>query len=757
MEYCDALLSLQKLAETTQVPVLVNLFSRLTLQPRHFRLLYNALPFDPEHLEPFVTAFLRIKKWNHDWTKAAAGMPLPLPLASKSYEFKVASKLLSDFSALLPLLGTSLKPSLSALEKKLDTRVRCPLPDKDAPIAALWQYFGQDEIEKLRFAATADTDSESQQTGVSEWLPSAAQLLDFSIASGASVKTDADTVPITLHNVFNVMNGTTSAAASNNHTTTTNKTTDQHKPANMGNTGEESVRTDSESGSTLPVSLEPIPPASVPNSKPSSPNRQSRGRARSEQEKETANQKLERVIQAEWSFEVKTLGPLQAKVERPNGLAVAQEEEKRMDVISTTGSSSPLETVQRFLDWRTETHQLIGRILDHLLLNGICIATTLALAELVKAKDVYGKVLIELFKMSSYYVRSCLPLFAQATEDEPDLLRINFYHKTCSNLTLSVHNKALFRMLIQNYMLDAIAATGDVYLFPRTLDCHRDGVKYFDFSHTDPRFVLTAGYDRLLRIWDTKSHSCMAQFAGHRSIVTWCAFSKDDNTVYSASFDGTLKVWNAKTSECVATLSGHDDSIMDADISPDEKLMLSASMDKTVRLWRIKRGVCLRVYLGHRGWVKCVRFMPNGQTFASAGLDKRVFIWELNADAKLPSRIIDAHEDYILTMAVSSSDLLTASKDKYIKIFNWANASCRQIVDTGGSSWCSSAAFSPDGLYFAAASFDNSIFIYDTNTGRMIRQVRVHNEGSLSIAFARNDNSTLYVGTANGKLQIIEL
>lgn len=74
--------------------------------------------------------------------------------------------------------------------------------------------------------------------------------------------------------------------------------------------------------------------------------------------------------------------------------------------------------------------------------------------------------------------------------------------------------------------------------------------------------------DRLIRIWDTKTRRCLAQFAGHRSIVPKAVIGSTDEFIVSCSFDGTVKVWNAHTAECERTLSGHEDSVMDVALSP---------------------------------------------------------------------------------------------------------------------------------------------------------------------------------------------
>ena len=48
-----------------------------------------------------------------------------------------------------------------------------------------------------------------------------------------------------------------------------------------------------------------------------------------------------------------------------------------------------------------------------------------------------------------------------------------------------------------------------------------------------------------IRIYDLRSRELLAEFHGHKSIVTAAVFSSDDALVVSASFDHTLRVWDS--------------------------------------------------------------------------------------------------------------------------------------------------------------------------------------------------------------------
>jgi hypothetical protein len=89
------------------------------------------------------------------------------------------------------------------------------------------------------------------------------------------------------------------------------------------------------------------------------------------------------------------------------------------------------------------------------------------------------------------------------------------------------------RMLIRKCrLLDDFARAFDVVLFPWTLTAHAGSIKHVAISHMSKAITLTASYDRTIRIWDMPSRTCLAQFVGHSSIVTWAAFGPRDQQVW---------------------------------------------------------------------------------------------------------------------------------------------------------------------------------------------------------------------------------
>jgi WD40 repeat protein len=68
----------------------------------------------------------------------------------------------------------------------------------------------------------------------------------------------------------------------------------------------------------------------------------------------------------------------------------------------------------------------------------------------------------------------------------------------------------------------------------------------------DGQRILSASWDKTLRIWDARSGHCLATLSGHQAPVMGCAWSPDGQRILSASYDGTLALWDAETATQIA-------------------------------------------------------------------------------------------------------------------------------------------------------------------------------------------------------------
>ena len=75
---------------------------------------------------------------------------------------------------------------------------------------------------------------------------------------------------------------------------------------------------------------------------------------------------------------------------------------------------------------------------------------------------------------------------------------------------------------------------------------------------------------------------------GHDDIVSMVKFSADGNNLITASWDKTIKIWDKQTGKKICGFEGHNEKVTSIHYSPDEKYIVSGSYDKTVKIWDIE-------------------------------------------------------------------------------------------------------------------------------------------------------------------------
>ena len=237
-----------------------------------------------------------------------------------------------------------------------------------------------------------------------------------------------------------------------------------------------------------------------------------------------------------------------------------------------------------------------------------------------------------------------------------------------------------------------------------------------EFSR-DGQYIVTASYDRTVRIWDTQTYSQVGDaLTGHTDFVWSACFSPDGTLVVSASEDGSVRIWNAQSQaheQIGESFTGHPD-VRKASFFGNGKQVISASF-RTILFWDAVThvqiaaplhndgfafavspdGNCIAVCTrdddtcmeirniqtgaqvgqrlsGHNGRLLSVVFSPDGQRIVtSADHDRAYRVWDANTgvlidDISFPNgRYIMAHTGYPFPERTEFWDLKTRSQIRH--------------------------------------------------------------------------------------------
>ncbi len=223
--------------------------------------------------------------------------------------------------------------------------------------------------------------------------------------------------------------------------------------------------------------------------------------------------------------------------------------------------------------------------------------------------------------------------------------------------------------------------------------------------------------------------------------ISTVAISPDGQTFASCSFRYTIELWNLHTGELIHTFeqsSGRGGcSFCSVAFSPDVQKLAGTVEDGTIKVWDLHTGELLHHFgEGTESFdtITCVAFSPDGQSLVSGNWYRSIKVWNLQAGEVRSN--LPREGGTIMSLAVNPLQPFFATTCGTIEL--WDINTVEPLGAKCSSRGFYAVAFSPDGQIFAAGGGDNTISLWNLDTGERLHKLEGNPEEVHSLAFSPN-------------------
>jgi WD40 repeat protein/serine/threonine protein kinase/DNA-binding XRE family transcriptional regulator len=289
----------------------------------------------------------------------------------------------------------------------------------------------------------------------------------------------------------------------------------------------------------------------------------------------------------------------------------------------------------------------------------------------------------------------------------------------------------------------------------QTLQGHDGTVRKFSCS-PDGKFVLTGSDDRTARLWDVQSGQELNRFRD-QALITSVALAANGQYVTTLSGDGagdTVRIWAAQPRHEWPNLPEHQDAINGVAIDTPGRLLATGDAAGAIRLWDVRSGQMIRQFSTDDTINFGLQFSPDGRYLASGQWHSGIVqLWDVQTGQEV--------QRYTTGDTGSLNDLAFSPDGRFLfggggnfidqekaNAVLWDVQTGKPVfkISLQESGPFYGVDYSPDGKYLLTAHIDGAARLWDSRTGKQVKEYNPHQEGLVSAKFSPDGTKILTTG-----------
>jgi WD40 repeat protein len=276
-------------------------------------------------------------------------------------------------------------------------------------------------------------------------------------------------------------------------------------------------------------------------------------------------------------------------------------------------------------------------------------------------------------------------------------------------------------------------------------------------------YIVSGGYDQTVKLWNARDGKLVRTLQGHQMAVYGVAIRADGKRIVSVGTrrektkpaEGEVKIWDVDTGQALFTYHGQGALPRCVAMSADGKRFVTGGSDRIVKVWDGETGRDLFACLGHELDIFTVGISADGRRIVSRSGDQ-MRVW--NVDMTPESLILQEadREDWSVHFSGDGRWIVSEHGDRTIvtwdaetgqyakpPMLTWSGhgpaVKVSELARTalkGHSESILCAAISPDGKRIATGSADQTVKLWDSDTGQEKLALKGHTSPIRSLAFS---------------------